>query len=97
MTWYPIGRNKRKGRQKTTWMDGIRRMMRELGITQGDWRNRKLSTKYNWNNLSGHTEAWERWMNEFNLLQINAIAQIKSNKYSVIKVSRNPFTIFKLM
>ena len=32
---------KRKGRLKTTWMDVIRRMMGEMGLTEDDWRDRE--------------------------------------------------------
>ena len=30
MTWYPIRRNKRRGRPKTNWMDVIRGMIGEM-------------------------------------------------------------------
>ena len=36
MTWYPIGRKKRKGRSKITWMDEIHGLM---GLEEEDWRD----------------------------------------------------------
>ena len=40
MPWYPIKRKKRKGRSKNTWTNGIRRMMGEMGLMEGNWRDR---------------------------------------------------------
>ena len=46
--WYSLGRKKKKGRSITTWMDGIRRMIRKK-----DWRDRSLATEDNRMNLNG--------------------------------------------
>ena len=36
ITWYPIGRKKRKSRSKSTWMNGIPGMMGEMGHIEED-------------------------------------------------------------
>jgi hypothetical protein len=39
MKWCPAGRSKR-GRPKHTWVEGIRRVMGEKGLTEEDWNDR---------------------------------------------------------
>jgi hypothetical protein len=39
MIWYPTGRKKRKGRPKTTCMDGIHGMMREMVFKEDGCRD----------------------------------------------------------
>jgi hypothetical protein len=39
MKWRPSGRRKR-GRPKLTWAEGIRGLMGEKGLMEGDWNDR---------------------------------------------------------
>jgi hypothetical protein len=39
MKWSPPGRRKR-GRSKLTWASGIRGLMGETGLMEGEWNNR---------------------------------------------------------
>ena len=45
LTWYPIKKEK-KSRFKTTWMDGIHRMMKEKRIPEKDRRERERVFDY---------------------------------------------------
>ena len=45
MTLKTMGRMMKKGASKTTQMDGIRGMMREIGFTEEDWRDEKTGDR----------------------------------------------------
>ena len=54
MTWYPIGRRKRKGRPKTYRMDEIKWNDERYGTYgRGSERQRAETTDDNWENLNG--------------------------------------------
>jgi len=39
MEWSPLGKRKR-GRPKLTWVEGIRGLLGEKGLMEGDWNGR---------------------------------------------------------